>query len=179
MFKLKLVYLPLICFSLLALNLQCKKSNEGNSDELNTSPQESQAITTKDFAQINYPEYALSDLAEAKTKNWLKFQNLGTHIDHLKKGDIYFFKEDKTILKAFITDLKKEVPTSINTSSIIVRLSVIETTAYKLEEVSNIRSISKQSLLESISDVLIAYNNLIFQINKKVEKDSQNIEKPL
>ena len=179
MFKSKLAPSFIACSLLLALNIQCKKNSDENPNDTTITTPQSQAITAKDFEQMQYTEYALSDLAETKTKNWLKFQNLGTHIEHLQKGDYYFFKEDKTILKGFITDLIKETPKTLNTSAIIVRLSVIETTAYKLEEVSNIKTISKQILLNSISDVLIAYNNLIFQINKKVEKDARSIEKPM
>jgi len=179
MLKLKLVYLLITCFLLLALNLQCKESSDSGAIEVVDNSTETQKITAKDFEQIKYIEYALSDSAAAKTKNWLKFQNLGVHIDQLKKGDFYFFKEDKAILKGFITDLKKETPATLNTSDIAVRLAVIETMAFKLEEVSNIKTITKQSLLNSITDLFIAYNNLIFQINKKIEKDSQSIDKPL
>jgi len=179
MFKLKLVYLSLTCFLLLALNLQCKKSTDSNTTELIDNTTATKTITAKDFEQLKYVEYALSDSAAAKTKNWLKFQNLRLHIDQLKKGDFYFFKEDKAILTGFITDLKKEIPSTLNTEDIAVRLRVIETMSFKLEEVSNINVISKETLLKSITDVLIAYNNLIFQINKKVEKDALNIEKPM
>jgi len=179
MFKSKLVSSFIACSLLLGLNLQCKKNIDENPIDKNITAPQSLSITVKDFEQIQYTEYALSDLAEAKAKNWLKFQNLGTHIEQLKKGDFYFFKEDKAILKGFMTDLIKETPTTLYSSAIIVRLSVVETTAYKLEEVSNIKTISKQVLLKSIADILIAYNNLVFQINKKVEKDSRSIEKPL
>ena len=117
-------------------------------------------------------------MAESKTKDWLKFQELLSQIEVLKGGNTSFFKDDKIILKGFINDLKSEVPESLNEISITVRISVLETTLYKLDEALNLKGLSKQNILNNIKDVLIAHNNIILQINKKLEKESQNISKP-
>jgi len=178
MHKVNLVFQYIICLSVLALHLQCTNAKDVNSVELIDNNGELDKITSKDISQIKYTEYVLSDLAVQKTKDWQKFQNLLDQIEVLKKGDISFFKDDKAILQSFITDLKNEIPESLKATSIIVRLTVLETTLFKLDEILNLQNVTKQSILDNIKDVLIAHNNLILQINKKVEKESQKIIKP-
>jgi len=178
MHKVKLVFQYIICLFVLALQLQCTNAKDVNDVNIIDNRTESHKITSKDINQIKFTEYVLSDLAVQKTKDWLTFQNLQDHIEVLKKGDVSFIKDDKAILQSFITDLKNEIPESLNVTSIIVRLTVLETTLFKLNEILNFQNISKQSVLSNIEGVLIAYNNLILQINKKVEKESQKIVKP-
>lgn len=173
--KVKLVFSYMAYLLVLALHLQCKNDTKV---KLQDTTVETRQITNKDIEQIKFTEYVLSDLAERKTKDWIKFQNLLDQIEILKKGDVSFFKDDKAILQSFITDLKNEIPESLNATSIIVRLTVLETTMFKLDEILNLQNVTKQSILNNIKDVLIAQNNLILQINKKIEKESQNITKP-
>lgn len=135
-------------------------------------------ITAQDIKKLNYTEYALSDLAESKTQDWLKFQELSTQIEVLKKGDLSFFQNDKTLLKTFLSDLKSEIPLQLSDPSILVRLNVLETTAFKLEGITKLGNLDKTTILNYIKDVLVSYTSIVFQINKKIEKDSQNIIKP-
>jgi hypothetical protein len=178
MYKVKLVYQYIICLFVLALHLQCNNTKTSNPLSLSSSNTEAHKLTSTDIDKIKYTEYVLSDLAEQKTKDWLTFQNLQDYIEVFKKGDVSFIKDDKTILQSFITDLKNEIPESLNVTSIVVRLTVLETALLKLNEIFNLQNITKQSVLSNIKDVLIAHNNLLLQINKKVEKESQNIVKP-
>lgn len=135
-------------------------------------------ITTSDIKKIKFTEYALSSLTKNKTANWQKFNELTEKIEVLKTGDLSFFRDDKAILESFITDLKNEVPESLKTPAILVRLAVIETAFLKLEGLASLSSAKKEDLLIIIKDVLVSYTNLVFQMNKKFEKESQNIVKP-
>jgi hypothetical protein len=175
MFKnIKIFFVLCSVISISSCKTETKKETSVDTDTKIDSTQ----ITAKDIASIKYTEYALSDLAQQKTSNWQTFRELSNKIDVLKTGDLSFFKDDKAILISFIADLKNEVPDALNTTAILVRLTVIETVFLKLEGVASLPSAKKTALLAAIKDVLLAHNNLIFQINKKLEKDSQNIEKP-
>ena len=177
MCKLKTLYLFILSFIILFLNLSCDKttpSNEINLQEINSEFK----VSAKDINQIKFTEFALSDLSEKLTRDWLKFQDLQEEIDRLKKGDLSFFIDDSAILKSFITDLKNEIPEALNIPSILVRLSVLEITIFKLEGFNNINNVKKELLLNAIKEVLVANSNVILQMNKKFEKDSQKIEKP-
>ena len=158
--------------------LGCKNNKEQPEASFQSENSQASKITAKDIEGLKYTDFALSDLSEASTKDWLKFRELLSQIDILKKGDLSFFKDDKAILVSFITDLKNEIPEVVNTVSVVVRLSVLETVLFKLEGVSNLNNIHKEVLLNAIKEVLVAHSNLILQINKKFEKDSQNIINP-
>ncbi|MCB0463915.1 MAG: hypothetical protein KDC81_14545 [Flavobacteriaceae bacterium] len=154
-----------------------KTANDSNTDE-EIITIDSSKITAKDIAKLKYTDYALSNLTISKTTNWQKFNELTNKIELLKTGDLSFFRDDKAILESFITDLKNEVPESLKTPAISARLKVIETVFLKLEGLASLSSAKKEDLLIAIKDVLISYTNLVFQMNKKFEKESQNIEKP-
>ena len=169
-------------FLLVALFTFCCKSKIKNEANIDTTIEsiiiDNSQITAKDIAQINYTEYALSDLTQNKTSNWQKFNELSDKIELLKTGDLSFFRNDKAILMSFLNDLKNETPESLNTTAILVRLTVIETVFLKLEGLASLSTAKKEDLIASIKDVLISHSNLIFQINKKFEKESQKIQKP-
>jgi len=173
--------LIILVFTVLTiLNFSCKKTTtiETESTPATETKASDIKITAKDIEKLDYTEYVLSDLAETKTQDWTKFQELIAQIEILKKGDLSFFQEDKTLLETFLTDLKSEVPALLNEPAILVRLNVFETTAFKLEGISELSNLDKNAILNYVKDVLISYTNIIFQINKKLEKDSQNIIKP-
>ncbi len=169
-----------ILLLVLSLSIQCKKIEEPNLEqEQEQEPStEIAKITAQDISDIKYTEFVLSDLAKKEVENWTKFKTLEAEIENLKKGSLSFFRDDKTILKGFLTDLKNEVPESLNSSSIIVRLSVLETAMYKFDETINLQSSAKRAIIEDIERLLLAYNNCVYQINKVIEKASQKIIKP-
>lgn len=177
----KRIFFIIIIFTTLnTFCYSCKKaSNIDTASKVEETNDSDIKINAKDIEKLSFTEYALSDLAITKTQDWPKFQELTTQIEILKKGDLTFFQEDKTLLETFITDLKKEIPEHLNKPSILVRLNVIETTAFKLEGITELGNLDKNTVLNYIKDILISYTNLIFQINKKLEKDSQNIIKPI
>lgn len=178
MFKLKTISPIVLCSIILCMNLSCDKTAQSKESVLQNANSKEFKVSAKDINQIKYTEFVLSNLSKKSTEDWLKFQELHEGIILLKRGDLSFFKDDKAILKVFITDLKNEIPKTLNKLPILVRLSVLETTMFKLEGTSNINNVKKELLLNAIKEVLVAYSNIILQINKKFEKDSQQIEKP-
>ena len=176
--RVKLVFSYFVCLLILALHIQCKDNNKENNTDVQTNSNETQRITTKDISQIKYTEYVLSDLAKEKTNDWLKFNLLSTEIKNLKNGDLSFFTDDKTILQGFVDGLISETPELLNVSSIMVRISIVKTAMYQLEETSTLTQTGQQPIFNNIEDLLLAYNHLLLQINKRVEKESRHIEKP-
>ena len=172
------IFLFIFALLLMVVHSSCKT----NSDEGKVVPEikgtQAYKPTAKDIENIEYVEYALSDAAENATKDWVKFQELLIQIEALKRADLSFFKDDKAILQAFITDLKNEIPEALNESSVIVRLVALETILYKFEGTANLYDVKKSALLSGIAEVLVGHTNLIFQINKMLEKEAQNIQKP-
>jgi len=178
MSKTKLFFRYFIMLSLFILHTQCKDGTNQDVSDSEASATAGINLSATDINQIKYTEYVLSDLAEQKTNEWQKFQVLLTQVESLKKGNVSFFIDDKTTLKGFIDDLKKEIPQGLNLPSIAVRLVVLETAMYKLDETASLNNIPKQVLLDAVKELLITHNNLVLQINKSIEKASQNIIKP-
>lgn len=168
-----------ILFLVILFISSCNNQTTNNSniiEEIETI--DSSQITSRDITKLKYTDFALSNLTKSKTSNWQKFNELTDKIEILKTGDLSFFSDDKAILVGFLNDLKNEIPESLKTPAILVRLSVIETNFLKLEGLASLSSAKKEDLLIIIKDVLVSYTNLVFQMNKKFEKESQNIEKP-
>ena len=168
----------ILAFISILLNTQCKKNNSEEINADNSSKIQNEVITEKDITNLNITEFALSDQSENIVKDWEKFKTLLSHMEDLKKGSFSFFKDDKALLQGFITDLKVEIPEQLNKPSVLVRISAYETVLYKFDEAANIQNSQKETLLDNIKDILLSFNNLIYQINKEIERDHQNITKP-
>lgn len=163
-------------FVLIMVVVSCKDAELDNTDVISSHGQ--LTITESDINAIEYKDFALSHRSLNATKDWLKFQQLQSEIDKLKEGDTSYFQEDDQLITSFISDLKNETPEALNLPQINARLIVIETVLMKLKELSTYPQTKKPELLEAIKSVLVANSNLILQMNKKFEKESQNIIKP-
>jgi len=172
--KIIILVCVLLCFTNCQNNEQQTKISVSNTTEIDSTK-----ITINDISELQITEYAMSQMTKEKTSNWQAYNELSNKIEILRTGDLSFFRDDQAILKGFLTDLKNEVPESVESQAILVRLKVIETLFLKLEGLASINVAKKKDLLNNIKEILLCYSNLIFQMNKKFEKESQNIEKPI
>ncbi len=163
--------------SIFILISSCKKTEEEENSPINTTETTSQELSEKDISKLDYLDFALDEKTEQVIENWGEYYQIQDIVTNVKEGDLNFFKEKETI-KTLLTDLKKNIPELVNTSATLARLQVLETKIYKLESLSNLSTTNKDALKSSIKEFLISFSNLNFQMNKKLEKDSNNIQKP-
>ncbi|MCL6296248.1 hypothetical protein [Jejuia spongiicola] len=163
--------------SIFILISSCKKTEEEENSPINTTEITSQELSEKDISKLDYLDFALDEKTEQVIENWGEYYQIQDIVTNVKEGDLNFFKEKETI-KTLLTDLKKNIPELVNTSATLARLQVLETKIYKLESLSNLSTTNKEALKSSIKEFLISFSNLNFQMNKKLEKDSNNIQKP-
>jgi hypothetical protein len=153
--------------------------NDAKTDSTQTKQEHDTQIVSKEtISNLDFIEFVLDAKAEKLFETWAKYieiQNLTTNI---KQGDLSFFKDNSELLAALIQDFKATVPEQINSPSILVRIKALETKMYKLESAVSLSTTNKQDLTASIKELLIAFSNFNLQINKKFEKESQNIQKP-
>ena len=128
-------------------------------------------ITEKAINNLKYTDYALSAESENVAENWEKYQELAIQINYLKKADLSFFNGDYKVLKVFIEELRTATPEQLLTNPIISRTVILETALLRLNENLNLENISDTTKLDNIKEVLIAFSNLNYQINKKLERD--------
>jgi hypothetical protein len=169
----KILSLLCLLFCLLACN---QAENENASDSQNKA--DSLKVTKEDISKLNFIEFVLDEKAEKLFENWTSYSDLDNHISDLKQGDISFFKENPELLNALLKDFKETLPEQINSPAILARIKELETKIYKLQSIANITNGNKNALYPVIKELLISFSNFNLQINKKFEKESQNIQKP-
>ncbi|MDC1492240.1 hypothetical protein N8376_02640 [Flavobacteriaceae bacterium] len=158
-------------YLLLIILLQsCNSSIEIN-EELGVSNKKENSINMSSKIEVQ----SLSFEAQKITQKWSSLPELQNIINGLKSENYSALMETDNYLKEFITELKKTLPKKLNSPSITSRLVVLETNLLNLEsilsktkfEVNNKNLVSNKSM-ES-------YYNLVYQINKTIEKELQKI----
>ncbi|WP_188649683.1 hypothetical protein [Yeosuana aromativorans] len=165
-----------ICLSMSLLS--CHNASKKNNTEQTFQEPVSKSLSEKDISKLKYVEYTLDVKTENAIKDWLKYKDLEDVVENVKKGDLSYFNDNKKGIQTFLVELSKTIPDTVNTPSVTARITAFETKLYKLESLANLQTTTKQELGETIREFLEAFSNLNFQMNKKLEKDSQQIERP-
>lgn len=124
-------------------------------------------------AKIN-PQ-SLSFEAQNITQKWSSLPELQSIINGLKSENYTAFMETDNYLKEFITELKKTLPKKLNTPSITSRIVVLETNIFELESVLSKTQFETKKKVIITNKSIESYYNLIYQINKTIEKELQKI----
>jgi len=160
------------------ISFSCKKTEENNTADADITENANQKLSESDISKIDFIDFGLDEKTERAIENWQEYYQLQDVVNNVKKGDLGFFNNNEEAIKTLINDLKKNIPAPVNTPATLARIKVLETKVYKLESLSNLSSTTKDELNSTIKEFLVALSNLNFQMNKKLEKDSQNIQKP-
>ena len=148
-----------------------KTSSEGT--DIETKVQKN-PITKKTIELFEYKDYSLSNDSETEVADWKKYQELAIQISYLKKADLSFFNGDKELLKKFINKFKVQIPDTLNTNHITSRIAIVETRILRLNENLTLDNIDDDDKLESVKEIMIAFSNLNYQINKKLVRDKNS-----
>ncbi|MFB9053154.1 hypothetical protein ACFFVB_08690 [Formosa undariae] len=162
----------LLCLGLWACNSSEKEQKQVVEEEV------SPFVFKDDIEKLEYTDYVLDNKAESDIESWDKFKELEGIILQLKAGDVSYFQGTSKAIETLSKEVLEGIPEVVNTPSIQARFLSLETKMLKLQSVLSLRNIPKPEQLQNVKETLIAYSNLNLQINKKYEKDSQNIEKP-
>ena len=117
----------------------------------------------------------LSLEAQNITQKWSSLPELQSIINDLKSENYTAFMEIDNYLMEFITELKKTLPNKLNTPSITSRIIVLETKILELESVLSKNQFETKKKVIITNKSIEAYYNLIYQINKTIEKELQKI----
>lgn len=170
----------LMPFCLVFALISCKDSSETSTENpVEEEVKSTQIITQSDIAKLKYIDFGLDAKTEKLVENWEEYIQFQQLIQDVKLANFSELKADSKILRTLMRDFKKKIPVAIKSSSILARVMVFETKLFKLESLVNLSNINKEELGGAIKELLLAFSNLNFQINKKLERDSQNIEKPV
>lgn len=173
--KITTVFLCLCCLVFFSCNDE--KTNVAESETTEETIQ-SNKISAQTIESIDYKDYALSGEAEDIVATWEKYQELAAQLGFLKKADFSFFNGDIEVLKTFINEYKAEMPETFRTNPITSRNLIIETSLLKLNEYLTLDNIPREDKLTGIKEVFVAFSNLNYLINKKLESDEYSKIQP-
>ena len=140
-----------------------------------SSDKQTASITNTETAELADP-IVIKDI-DYSLAEWIEFKELNVLITNISNGKNEVLIDSKETLRDLFSALVVKIPETINSSSIIARIRVLETLAYKLNvEYGNNQNNSIEFELTKKSFEK-AYSNLIFQITKTLEKKSQFISK--
>ena len=170
-------FIVLICSVTLFLGCNKTKKVEAFSVQTNSNSK-STALTVTDINKQRYRDFEL-DIAAAKIiDHWKSYKELALIVANVKKANFTDLTDNTEGLHELISNLKQGIPLVLKSSSILARIKVLETKLFKLESLVNLDTKTKNLLLIDVISFLESFSNLNFQINKKLERDSQNISRP-
>lgn len=152
--------------------------NSTSKAEIAENTEQNAKITAKTIENIDYKDYALSSEAEKVIITWERYKELAEQISYLKRADFSFFNGDKELLKKFIGEFKAQMPDELRTNPVVSRNAIIETALLKLNENLTLDNIERRDKLLGIKAIFMAFSNLNYQVNKKLERDMYDKIKP-
>lgn len=150
---------------------------QGCNNSINITDRSSENNTLKNSINISAKinPQSLSFEAQNITQKWSSLPELQSIINGLKSENYVAFMETDNYLKEFITELKKTLPKKLNTPSISSRIVVLETNILELESVLSKTQFETKKKVIITNKSIESYYNLIYQINKTIEKELQKI----
>lgn len=164
---------------LLICLVSCKKTVNTTEEVVEeTKQRDTTLVSKKDIAKIQFLDYGVDAKAKNTLDSWLTYNTVATAIAGVKNGDFGFFIDDKAVFETAMEDLDTTIPKNIDTAAIRARLLVLKTKLYKLEEATRLTTTTKKEHLLVIKEAFQAFSYVTLLINKKFEKEAQNIIKP-
>lgn len=150
---------------------------QGCNNSINITDRSSENNTLENSINISAKinPQSLSFEAQNITQKWSSLPELQSIINGLKSENYTAFMETDNYLKEFITELKKTLPKKLNTPSISSRIVVLETNILELESVLSKTQFETKKKVIITNKSIESYYNLIYQINKTIEKELQKI----
>ena len=147
-----------------------------NNPDNNSKSESSKIVSKKDIFKsfTSDTNFIVEDLDESLS-NWNGFNELKEFIVSISKGDYQTLDESDETTKDLFSLLVTKIPSTIDNPSIVARIKVTETLAYKLK--SNFKNKSTE-FEKTKNNLLNSYSNVLFQIKKTLEKESQKIINP-
>ena len=161
------------CFSLILLvgSLACKEIAAKQKSNLPVLLPDNGVVET---IMIKVPE--INKNIQSTISNWNEFKELFDLITNISQENYQTLESSEEVLTDLFSALITKIPEPINSRSVIARIKVIQTLAYKLKAqyVVNNKSVKFE---KTRTELVNSFSNMIFQITKTLEKNSQLISK--
>lgn len=170
-------FIVLICSFILFFGCNKTRKEEAVSVQTNSNSKSS-VLTVTDINKQRYRDFELDVAAIKIIENWKPYKEMALIVSNVKQANFTDLTDNTEVLHELISNLRYDIPSALKSSSILARIKVLETKLFKLESLVNLDTKTKKNLLIDVISFLESFSNLNFQINKKLERDSQNISRP-
>jgi len=169
-YKFNTILFSLFVFTALQSCKEAPKSSSTPAPELTTP------TTIKNTLPKSEPNITSS--IPSSLLDWAALSELEKSITAVSDGKHQLLEESEEALKILFLNIQSDIPDALNTPSILARFKVLETLVYKLRVDYKIIKQDATGFEKTKLELTAAYSNLIFQISKTLEKESQLISKP-
>lgn len=129
--------------------------------------------------KVNLSMIQLASDADENIDNIEDFNNLKSMISTLNRSNSFYIQRYADSLEILIDTFKESLNTELKSNPIKSRITVLETEAGLLKQLSLKRGVTDEELLEKNKHSLIAFNSLIIQINELTLAIPETIEQEL
>lgn len=155
-----------ILFILFAVPFACK--NAADENQTKEKVYDSSIL----FGNKNYPFQPLSAPAKEQAMHWGIMEDFLLETKKMNGSNYDALRNHSERLKEYTDSLFKKIPDTLNTNPINSRLLVLKTRSELLYQTAHQSYIDSLKLQNSITELNVALNNLIFQLNGKFQKDN-------
>ena len=135
-------------------------------------------VTKEDISKINYIEYGIDKKAKVTLDSWEAYNTISRAINGVKEADFTFFMADEEVFNTTLNDIETTTPANINSEAIKARVLILRTKLLKFRAILSLNTSTKKDKLIAIKELFQSFTYVTLQVNKKFEKESQNIIKP-
>ncbi|WP_034060207.1 hypothetical protein [Lacinutrix jangbogonensis] len=167
----------LITLILLVVLSACKKDVNTTTETI-IATNDSTKVTKEDISKINYIDFGIDNKAKITLDSWVAYNIISRAIVASKQGDFIFFKSDDEVFNTTLKDIETTTPKTIDSEPIKARVLILRTKLLKFREIVNLNTSNKNEKLFALKELFQSFSYVTLQINKKFEKEAQNIIKP-
>ena len=154
----------------------CKKTKQED-NIANDFTSNSQTITIEDINSLGVVKQPLDQVVKDSIfSSWKAYHQILTQTDFINKADLAFFESDLKSISKLMKPSNDSIPLCFNTNGIVSRAKVVTSFIYKMHSTLKLKSISKKERLDVVKSYMESVTNLNYQLNKKFEYDSYNID---
>jgi len=115
--------------------------------------------------------YALTPQAQELVRTWQELEDLMSESRNIKGSTLGELRNKSEIMSRYSDSLTQRIPSEFDTQIIKSRLMVVKTRSKLLYQELHVEQIDSLAVSIAINELKVALNNLILQLNEKLEKD--------
>lgn len=159
------------------LLFSCNKKQEQRTQDTNEIAINNELPSKGDISKVKYIEILPDSKVKNTLESWQAYNTINKSIEDLKNANFDFFTGDFNAFELAVKDIETTIPKQVSTTAIKARILALKTKLFRFQDVINLNTTTKQENLKAIKDVFQAFSDFNLQMNKKFEKEAQNIEK--